>query len=163
MDSINFLVGLLSSDTSTDNDMAVSSKSVESADESTFLTSRRHLEEIIETEGGVSDTRQFDPVIFWSVNAIWISVLLVIIIWFWKFNGSARLTAWTQAMVSQESDLAYRRRVANRQREKIEAKRITPEERVKILQKYFRSNNVHMVSTSLLRFGSDTMTAYFKL
>jgi len=93
-----------------------------------------------------TSNNDFDPVIFWCVNATWMIILAALVIWLWKFNGAARLTEWTHAMVSShDSDLAYRSRMATRRNNAVEAKRITPEERRTILEVYYRSNDVQMI------------------
>ena len=91
---------------------------------------------------------EFNPIVFWSVNAIWMSILIGLIIWFWKFNGAQHLTAWSQSgsRAGSDSDLQYQNRVAQRQRVEAERKKVSPEKRRKLLGDYFRKSKVHMVS-----------------
>ena len=91
---------------------------------------------------------EFNPIVFWSVNAIWMSILVGLIIWFWKFNGAQHLTAWSQSgsRAGSDSDLQYQNRVAQRQRVEAERKKVSPEKRRKLLGDYFRKSKVHMVS-----------------
>jgi hypothetical protein len=149
LNAATFMKELLSLNSSSDTadsgtDFLVNSNIADDISSTNF---HRQLEDVSTDTEDVYEEKQFDPVVFWCVNAIWITVLVSVIIWIWKFDGAARITAWTHAMVSHDSDIAYRRRLASRQRALEEAKRITPEERRKILEEYYRTNKVQMVSS----------------
>lgn len=104
----------------------------------------RTLEEVIfgeEGESSDSNAKVFDPVVFWCVNAIWMTVLAGVLIWIWKCGGAECLTS----SVRRDSDAAYRRRLAQRQRAELEKRMVSPEKRRKLLMEYFRTNKVHMV------------------
>lgn len=111
----------------------------------------RRLEEAVD-EGMPSEATQkvFDPVVFWCVNAIWMTVLAGVVIWIWKCGGAECLTSSVS-----NSDVAYRRRLAQRERDQIEQRRVSPEKRRKLLMEYFRSRKVHMVSDTT---RTDTCT-----
>lgn len=106
---------------------------------------------------------EFNPIVFWSVNAIWMSILVGLIIWFWKFNGAQHLTAWSQSgsRAGSDSDLQYQNRVAQRQRVEAERKKVSPEKRRKLLGDYFRKSKVHMVvgDDDIVTENSTTGTA----
>mmetsp|Transcript_18404 Transcript_18404/g.42634 ORF Transcript_18404/g.42634 Transcript_18404/m.42634 type:complete len:161 (+) Transcript_18404:153-635(+) len=88
---------------------------------------------------------EFNPVVFWSVNAIWITVLAVLVIWLWKFNGAERLQRWTRAHANRDSDQELAARLRRRREQEEESKKISPEEHAEMLGKTFREKKVHMV------------------
>lgn len=115
----------------------------------------RRLEEAVD-EGMPSEATQkvFDPVVFWCVNAIWMTVLAGVVIWIWKCGGAECLTSSVR-----NSDIDYRRRLAQRERDRIEKRRVSPEKRRTLLMEYFRARKVHMVSdTTCTRTRTRTRT-----
>ena len=101
------------------------------------MASVRHLQQL----GNAQDTggSQFNPAVFWSVNALWITLVIGLAIWIWKFHGLLRLGNWTQSFVSQDSE---------QQDVESEQQAVPPEKRRKLLSDYFRNSKVHMVSDS---------------
>ena len=93
--------------------------------------------------------REFNPIVFWSVNALWMTCLVVVVIWFWKFKGAERMTQWTRNASSRASDRALARRLQRRREMAEEAKKISPEQHRALLEKSFRRNKVHMVRSFL--------------
>eukprot|EP00543_Licmophora_paradoxa_P008832 CAMPEP_0202459758 /NCGR_PEP_ID=MMETSP1360-20130828/38554_1 /ASSEMBLY_ACC=CAM_ASM_000848 /TAXON_ID=515479 /ORGANISM="Licmophora paradoxa, Strain CCMP2313" /LENGTH=260 /DNA_ID=CAMNT_0049081029 /DNA_START=1 /DNA_END=783 /DNA_ORIENTATION=+ len=100
----------------------------------------RFLEE--EAVVDASKSLQSDKVVFWSINGLWLSVLIMLVIFFWKCNGSERLQRWMRS--SQDSDRAFVLRERQRRRAEEDAKKITPEKRLAMLKKAFRRENVLM-------------------
>eukprot|EP00543_Licmophora_paradoxa_P002694 CAMPEP_0202443244 /NCGR_PEP_ID=MMETSP1360-20130828/2585_1 /ASSEMBLY_ACC=CAM_ASM_000848 /TAXON_ID=515479 /ORGANISM="Licmophora paradoxa, Strain CCMP2313" /LENGTH=280 /DNA_ID=CAMNT_0049058893 /DNA_START=113 /DNA_END=955 /DNA_ORIENTATION=- len=87
----------------------------------------------------------FSSLTFWSVNSIWMTVLGCSIIFFWKCNGAQRLQEWTDN--SNASDREYAIRRYQRRMRAEEAKKVTPEKRLKTLKKVFRDKKVLMIVT----------------
>ena len=107
--------------------------------------SHRLLEDLTEdTSASGTDEKEFNPVVFWSVNALWMSVLVASIIWFCKFKGAERMTQW--ATNASRSDDIFAQRLRRRREAAAEAKRISPEVHRAELKKQFRNAKVHMVS-----------------
>lgn len=102
------------------------------------MTSVRNLQQ----SGSPPDigTSQFNPAVFWSINALWITLLIGIAVWMWKFRGAERLSNWSQSFIAQES--------GEQGNEETQQQAIPPEKRRKLLSDYFRTSRVHMVSTS---------------
>ena len=101
--------------------------------------------------GNAQDTggSQFNAAIFWSINALWIALVICLSIWIWKFQGALRLANWSQSFSSQD----------NEQRNGgIEQQVVPPEKRRKLLSDYFRNSKVHMVSDSYLYYMTHDST-----
>eukprot|EP00542_Grammatophora_oceanica_P015078 CAMPEP_0194039430 /NCGR_PEP_ID=MMETSP0009_2-20130614/11552_1 /TAXON_ID=210454 /ORGANISM="Grammatophora oceanica, Strain CCMP 410" /LENGTH=333 /DNA_ID=CAMNT_0038682257 /DNA_START=219 /DNA_END=1220 /DNA_ORIENTATION=- len=94
-------------------------------------------------EAPFASSDEFDPVVFWSVNAIWMTVLACLIIFFWKCNGSERLQRWMTH--SGESDRIYARTMHRRREAQREARKMSPTQRKNFLERSFQRNKVHMI------------------
>jgi hypothetical protein len=88
----------------------------------------------------------FNPVLFWSVNAIWVAVLATVLLWLCKFNGAERIAQWSESLARGDSDRAYRNRIEERRRLEQERRQVTPEKRRQLLKNYFQASGVQMVS-----------------
>jgi hypothetical protein len=85
-----------------------------------------------------TETAQFNPAVFWSINAVWITLLIAVAVWIWKFHGAQRLSNWSQSLMAQDS--------GEQGNEETQQQTIPPEKRRKLLSDYFRTSRVHMVS-----------------
>ncbi len=85
-----------------------------------------------------TETAQFNPAVFWSINAVWITLLIAVAVWIWKFHGAQRLSSWSQSLMAQDS--------GEQGNEETQQQTIPPEKRRKLLSDYFRTSRVHMVS-----------------
>jgi len=79
-----------------------------------------------------------DPVVFWSVNAFLITLLLSICSWFWCCGGEKFLNRTS-------SDDLYRQRVTERNLQRARRRTMTAPERKKTLESSFLKHKVRMV------------------
>lgn len=91
----------------------------------------------------------FDHVVLWSVNAIWISLVVLVAVWFCRCNGSERITNWTSNHASRSSDQQYTSGILRRQEAAADARKLTPEKQRKLLQQTWKRNRVIMVRTHM--------------
>ncbi len=83
---------------------------------------------------------EFNSVVFWSINAVWLALVMGVVLWIWKFNGAHYLCTLAQRMAgiiaSEDGD----------RRDVDTEKPVPPEARRTLLKDYFRKAKVHMVS-----------------
>jgi len=89
----------------------------------------------------------FDPRVFWSVNALLLTLLLIFLVWCYR-GGAEKISIYLTREAAGLSDAEYLERVRERREREAEEKKETPEQRLKSLKKSFQRNKVHMVVES---------------
>lgn len=113
------------------------------------LISDRVLQDVTVTTGSNSSSEPsstgFDQVVLCSVSAIWICLIVLVVIWFCKCNGSEHLNNWTSYLASRASDQQYTSGILRRQAEAADARKVTPEKQRELLRQTWERNQVIMV------------------
>lgn len=89
----------------------------------------------------------FDPRVFWSINALLITLLLIVLVWCFR-GGAEKISNYLTREAAGSSDAIYLERLRERRERAAEEKKETPEQRLAKLKKSFQRNKVHMVSTN---------------
>lgn len=95
----------------------------------------RHLEE--------NDSAEFNPRVFWSVNAFIFALLISVCVWCYCFGGHEYIGNRERMRVA--SDQTFRTSVMRRREREHQARQETPEQRQKKLWRSFKRCQVHMV------------------
>lgn len=82
---------------------------------------------------------QTDPVVFWSVNAFILMLLVTVCSWLWCCDGYKRLTQVRQ------TDLHYAQILQQRNAEREARRQMSPQERQVAILQSLRRNQVRMV------------------
>jgi len=91
----------------------------------------------------------FDPRVFWSVNALLLTLLLIFLVWCYR-GGAEKISIYLTREAAGLSDAEYLERVRERREREAEEKKETPEQRLQSLKKSFQRNKVHMVSSIMI-------------
>jgi hypothetical protein len=98
-------------------------------------------------EAATQDTEtQFDPRIFWAVNACFVVAVIGICCYFGFGDRSCFTLAHERR---RQTDLVYQRNLVEREERKRKAKLMSPEKRTRLLLASFKKHQVMMVSTFL--------------
>lgn len=91
-----------------------------------------------------SNEQVFHMPLFWTVNFVFVLLMIGVFIWCVKFNGSQHFVDWMMGR-QQSSDLEYARRLAQRRIREEERSKDSPEERREKLKKCFQRCQNKMV------------------
>lgn len=91
-----------------------------------------------------SESSSFDPRVFWSVNAMLITLLLIVLVWCFR-GGAEKISVYLTREAAGSSDAAYLQRVRERREREAQEKMETPQERLETLKESFQRNKVHMI------------------
>lgn len=90
-----------------------------------------------------NDNGEFDPIVFWGVNAFLLGMLLTVCIWCWCLGGKDHVTQWSERRIA--ADLAYQQALQDRLERQQAAKLDSPTKRTAKLKKSFQRCHVCMV------------------
>lgn len=103
-----------------------------------------------------AESSSFDPLVFWSVNAMLITLLLVVLVWCFR-GGAEKISIYLTREAGGMSDAAYLRRRRERREREAQEKKESPEQRLATLKKSFQRNKVQMVNNVLEKKGATAM------